>query len=182
MTRGFTLIEVLITAAITAAMIGAFATFYASFTRLYAYEQATKGTNTAAGAVAESVEAEALPADHVLASHTFSEGTYASGASTLVLELPSVDASGAILSGEDDYAAFYLSGTSAYRVVDTDTGSARRAGVVKLGDNVTTLSFSYDSGDMSQVKEVTVDVIASTTSHGAPVAREADVTVRLRNI
>lgn len=179
---GLTLVETIITIAIAAAMLAALANLFGAFSSLYDYQQAAKGAGDAAGSVIHAVEDLVLPADRILATHTFSEGTYGSSAGALVLELPSIDASGVLISGHDDYAAFYASGTAAYRLIDADAASARHSGTTKLGENVRSLVFTYNNADVSQADQVTVDVVASSTSRGQPTASRLTETLRLRNL
>ncbi len=181
MKRGFTLIEVLITMALTVVMLIAFTSLFRSFNATYWYQQAFTGATDSAGGTLHAIEAATFPADAVLASHVFPQGTYSSGASTLVLELPSTDASGNVLAGKHDYVAFYQSASTTYRLVEIDPSSARRSGRSTIGTTVTSLTFTYNDPSPSLVTEITVDILASTTFRGQPVTSHLTETMRLRN-
>lgn len=182
MNKGLTLIETLITIAISAAMLAALANLFAAFTSLYSFQQTAKEQGDATGTLIHDVEALALPADHILASHTFAEGSYSSGTNVLVLEVPALDTNGAVLPDHYDYAAFYLSGTSAYRLINADASSARHSGVTTLGTSVRSLTFSYDNPDVSQATQVAVDVVASSTYREQESVSHLAETLRLRNL
>lgn len=181
MKRGFTLIEVIITMALTVVMLIAFAGLFRAFNSTYSYQQAFSGTTNSAGGVLRAIEAATRPAHTVLASHAFSQGTYASDAGTLVLELPSVDASGTVLADTYDYAAFYLDSTTAYRLVEADPASALRAGRSTIGTMVTSLAFAYNDPNLALATQVTVDIVASATVRGQSVASHLQGAIRLRN-
>ncbi|MDO8408224.1 MAG: type II secretion system protein [bacterium] len=181
MTRGMTLIEVLVAMAISGILLAALANLFGTFNALYAYQNAFRNTAGASGAVLHGIEAAALPSDRILSTHDFAGTSYGSGAGTLVLELPSIDASGAIVPGQYDYVAFYRSGVSAYRIVAASSGSVRHSGTTKLGDAIVSLSFSYDNADVTLAKDVTIDVVASTTERGRETASHLSETLRLRN-
>ena len=181
MTRGMTLVEVLVAMAISGILLAALANLFGSFIALYACQNAFRNTAGASGAVLHGIGAAALPADQILSIHDFAGTSYGSDAGTLVLELPSVDANGALVSEQYDYVAFYRSGTSAYRTVAASAGSARHSGTTKLGDTIVSLIFSYDDPDVTKAKIVTVDVVASTTERGRETASHLLETFQLRN-
>lgn len=181
MKQGFTLIEVIITMALTVVMLIAFTSLFRAFNATYSYQQAWSGTTNSAGSILRAVEAAARPANAVLASHAFLQGTYTSDAGTLVLELPAVDASGNVLADKHDYVTFYLDATTAYRLVEVDPGSARRAGRSTIGTMVTSLAFTYNDPSPALAAQVSVDIVASTTVRGQPVASHLTETMRLRN-
>jgi len=182
MTRGMTLIEVLIATAISGVLLAALANLFGTFNALYAYQNAFRDTAGASGTVLHGTEAAVLPANRILSTHDFAGTSYGSDAGTLVLELPSVDMGGAIVPGQYDYVAFYRSGTSAYRIVAASAGSTRHSGTTKLGDTIVSLGFSYDDPDVTKATAVTADVVASTTEHGRETSSHLSETFRLRNI
>jgi len=182
MTRGMTLVEVLVAMAISALLLAALTNLFGTFNALYNYQNASRHTADASGAVLHAVEEAATPADRILSTHDFSGTSYGSNAGSLVLEIPSINASGVLVSGQYDYVAFYRAGTSAYRVTNVSIGSARRSGTTRLGDTVVSLNFTYDNSDVTQAKAVTIDVVASTTVRGAQTTSHLSETLRLRNI
>lgn len=178
--RGFNLIETLIAVAIMLVLGAALALLYRSVTTLHAYERALHGATEAVGSIRHAVDEAVRPASHVLVSHSFTAGSYSTGPTTLVLEAPSVDASGSVIDGLYDYIAFYLSDNAVYRLAEPNAASARRAGTMNLG-SVTSLVFTYDSATMSEVTVVTLDVTASSTLRGSTAASRVHESVRLRN-
>jgi len=158
MKHGFTLIETLIVIAISVSMLGALTTLIYSFNTSYSYEQSAALSAGSARAVMREAESLTLTADHVLQSHTFSGTVYTSSSTVLVLEIPSVDPSGNIISGAYDHAVFYADGTLAYRLLAANAASARVSGTRRLSDDIFSLTFSYNNADLALADAVTVDV------------------------
>ena len=179
--RGFNLIETLITVAVMLVLGAALALLYRSVTTLHTYERALHGATETVGQVRQAVDEAVRPASRVLVSHTFAGGTYATGATNLVLEAPSVDATGSVIDGRYDYTAFYLASSTVYRASEPDAASARRAGTTVLGE-ITALTFTYDSATISEITVVTLDVTASSTVRDTTAASRAKESVRLCNI
>ena len=92
--KGFNRIETMIAVAIMLVLGAALALLYRSVTTLHTYERALHSATEAVGSIRQAVDEAVRPESHVLVSHTFAGGTYTTGASTLVLEAPSVDATG----------------------------------------------------------------------------------------
>jgi hypothetical protein len=179
--RGLTLVETLMVIALFTAGMAVLASMYYDFNTLYGVQQTITDTALSTGQIVNEVENLTVPADSVISSHTFSAGSYASSASTLVLEIPSVDSSGVVISGKYDYAVMYRSGTNVYRLLETDASSARGAGTKLLGSSITALSFTYDNADVTLAKTVTVSVTAQTYVKNAPVSNTLRSSFRLRN-
>jgi len=166
MKHGFTLIETVIVIAISVSMLGALSMLIYSFNTSTSYEQTAALSAESARAVIREAEALTLVADHVLQSHTFSSTTYTSSSTALVLEIPSVDSSGATVTNAYDYAVFYMNGARLYRTLAANVASARVSGTKKLSDTVSSLTFSYNSADFTLVNTVAIDVQTSVQSRG----------------
>lgn len=180
--RGFTLVEMIIVVALFAVMLFALFDFYINFNTSYLYDEAVAETARSAGAVVAAVGEASFAADRVAASHTFSGVTYASGTTTLVLELPAIDAAGATISGAYDYVAFYANGANAYQTTDASASSVRRTGTKRLSDTVDSLSFAYDAAGVSEATKVTADITTALSVKGTPVSHHVTQTAALRNI
>ncbi|MDD3531639.1 MAG: hypothetical protein PHV99_03570 [Candidatus Pacebacteria bacterium] len=158
LTRGFTLIETFIVIAMSVVALAALANLFIMFNTSYGYQQAFIASAGSASSAMNALEASVLPADQVLASHSFNGTTYSSGAATLVLELPSIDSSGNVITGVYDYIVFYASATNLYRLTVIGTGSVRSAGLKLLSATLSSLSFTYDNADFTKVTSVTADL------------------------
>lgn len=161
--RGFSLIETMVVLGISVAALVALVNLFLMFNAIYGYQQAFIASAGSAGTTMNALEAAILPADQVLASHAFSGDAYTSSATTLVLELPSIDSSGALIVGAKDYVAFYASGASFFRRTEAAEGSMRVSGVKTLSTTVSSISFTYDSADFTKVTNITTDLKMQAT-------------------
>lgn len=158
MTRAFTLIETVIVIALSITMMIALGLLIFTFNKISSYEQASSASSGSASAVMREIESLVVPAHAVLQTHTFSGSTRTSSSTALVLEVPSYDSSGNVIANTYDYAAFYVTGTNAYRLLEANASSKRVSGTKQLSSTVSALTFTYSSSDFTKVSTTTVDV------------------------
>lgn len=179
---GFTLVEVVVTAGLFALLLGAVTQIYLVDTRAFSLERARIDVGLGAADVLDAFRSAALQADHVVATHSFSSVFYASSATTTIFELPAVDASGAVVSGSYDYIGIYATGTSAYRVTEGASGSARASGTKLLTDALAALSIAYDSSSFPAVTSVVVNATTSEAGSRGTVETHLLEHIYLRNL
>lgn len=182
MRRGFTLVESLIVVALSVSVMVIIALLIYSFNKSSGYGQMFAQSSGSATAILREVGSLALPADAVLGEHAFASATYTSTSSSLVLEIPSIDNFGRVISNTYDYAAFYVVGTTtAYRLLEADPLSSRDSGIKQLSSTVNTLSFSYNDADFTKVNTVTVDVQTQALVRQEVISDHRREQIRLRN-
>lgn len=179
--RAFSLIETLIVVAVGTSMFVMLGFLLTHFNGTTAYEQAASQSSGSASTILKEIESLALPADAILASHAFSSGTYASATTTLVLEIPSLDSSGNAIANTYDYAAFYATSTSAYRLLEANALSARTSGTKLLSSTVSSLSFAYGGADLTKVGSTTVDIQTRAVVRQNVLTDHRHELIRLRN-
>ncbi|MDE1919226.1 MAG: type II secretion system protein [Patescibacteria group bacterium] len=179
--RAFTLLETMIVIALAAGMMTTLGFLIYNFNGTSAYEQTLSQSSGSASAVLREVESLVLPADAVLQTHTFSSTTYTSTSTSIVLEIPSIDSSGNVISSTYDYAAFYTSGTNAYRLLQANASSKRASGTKLLSSSVKTLTFSYNNTDFTKVSSTTVDIQTQAQVKQNTVSDHRREQMRLRN-
>lgn len=180
-TRAFTLVETVIVVTVSAIMFTAISVLIYNLNKTSEYQQTVLQSSGSAGMLVKEVEALTLPADAVLQTHTFSGTVRTSTSTTLVLEIPSIDSSGNIVPNAHDYAAFYTTGTDAYRVLEANISSQRVSGTKKLSSTVNSLTFSYNNTDFTQVDTITVDAQMRAQVKQELVYDHRQQQVRLRN-
>lgn len=181
--RAFTLVEILVVLAIVSFIVAAITDLLLHYNSTLTLQQATIDVDMSANQVVYEVEQAALQASAISASHTFGSATYYSGSSALVLQVPSIDSSGNIISGSNDYIAFFAtSTTNAYEVVDAAVGSSRGDTTRLLSDVLSTLTFTYGTTTPANATSTTVDVVTSTMVGTTTISRHLDEQVYLRNI
>src|SRR3989344_6623322 len=154
----FTLIEIVIVIALSVSVVVALTFLLYTFNKASLYGQVSSQSSDSASALLRDIESLTLPANAVQETHAFSGATYTSTATSLVLELPSIDGSGNVIANAHDYVAFYAVGTNAYRLLEKDAVSGRVAGTKLLSSTLDTLSFAYDNATFADVRTVTVDI------------------------
>ena len=179
---GFTMLETVFVIGLTVLLMLAIQSLYLSFTRLASEESAEYSARTSAVGTLRTAENIVLPADRVLASHTFSTGTYTTGAETLVVRIPAIDAAGAIIPTVYDYAVIYQSGASAIFRIEASLRGARQTRERTVGNSVTDLTFSYDNADVTQATTVTADINVSAIDGHGTSALSLEETFRIRNL
>ena len=178
---GFTLVETMIVMALSVVMLGALGFLIYSFNSSTSYEQIAARSAESARSVMKEVESLAPVADHILVSHNFSGTIYTSSSSVLILEIPSIDASGSAIASTYDYAVFYVVGTRAYRLLVANAASKRVSGTKQLSDTVSSLSFSYPTADLLLADSVTISVQTSAQSRGKTSVDSRSEELYLRN-
>jgi prepilin-type N-terminal cleavage/methylation domain-containing protein len=179
--QGFTLVEMVVVIGISSVLMVALAFMIFNFGTTYTYEQRAAQSARSASIVLRELESLVTPADQVLATHVFAAGTYSSGSNVLVVEIPSIDSNGSTVSNTYDYAAFYVSGANAYRLLEPDVLSSRQGGTKLLSATISSLGFTYDNADFTLVTTVTADVQTQVQVKQATASDRQQETIRLRN-
>lgn len=182
MKRGFSLIEVLITIAIFIVLIAAITQLYVLYGRMVSFESLTIGASLSSSSIVDAVTVAGRQAVSVVQSHEFFGTTYFSGTTTVIFKLPSIDASGAIITDTYDYVGVYADGQNVYRSVDAALGSVRAPGTKKLTDVLAGLSFTYDNADIASTTNITINATTSISAVTGTTYTHLRDRVYLRNI
>ncbi len=179
--RGFSLIEMVIVIFLFSIILVALFTLYDRHSTIYNYEQGMVKTAGGGRTALNEITSFGQQAHHVMAAQVVNGVNYASGANTLVLQLPSANSSGSIIVGAWDYVAFYVSGTKLWETVQADPASFRKTGNKLLTDSLQGITFTYDNGNYSLVKKVSVDLQSQTTVHAELISSHLEQQIYLRN-
>lgn len=179
--QGFTLIETMVTMAIFILISLALGIFYVDYYQVFHTQQALVSVAGSASATANELQNAALQANQILVSHTFSGTAYNTGQNTLVLELPSIDGSGNIVSGKYDYMVFYATSTHLYKLVQADAQSTRPSGLRQLSDTVSTFTFTYNNIDLTQADKIDVDMQMQVVANRQTIPYYLHQAIYLRN-
>jgi prepilin-type N-terminal cleavage/methylation domain-containing protein len=180
--RGFTLIEVVIVIAIFAFLMVSLMGLMMWHNKVFMMERAEIAATGSARNVMNNVTKYTAQAYQVAASTVVSGTTYTTDADTVVLQLPTYNASGAIVNATYDYVIFNLSGTNLYQIISIGAGSNRKAGTKLLSDSIYTVSFTYDNPTVTSATKVTIDLTTRSLIRGDQYASaNFDNTIFLRN-
>ena len=178
---GFSFVEAIFAAAILIFVLTAFIVLYLNFSKSYNRQQAEIKMGDSAREAVKELQNNALQTDQIMTSHNFSGTVYSTGQHTLVLEVPSVDGSGNIVSDKHDYVVFYLTGKNLYRLVQADAASSRPSGLNQISDAVATLTFAYNNADLAKADKIDADVQMQTISGGQTISYSLHQEIYLRN-
>lgn len=180
--RAFSLIEVLLAIGIATLIMLALVGMLLGYVNSFNTQQTKVDVALSASRLVSAVETAVLQASDVLASHTFGGQVYSSSSTALVLELPSIDASGNTLSGKSDYIAFVVTGTTVSRIVSADASSVRISDTRVLTTALETISFTYyGSVNPADATSVKVDVRTQAPVKQQLVESHATQQIYLRN-
>lgn len=181
-TRGFTIVETIVTIAVFVIFIIAVTQLYVLFGRTITSDQSALDIALDGSAIIDTVRTAGLQASHVASSHTFSGVSYASGTSTVIFQLPSVDASGNIIGTSLDYVGITASTTNVYRLIDAAAGSVRPSGTKQISNTLGALQFTYDNVSFPLVTNVIIDATSSAILRGQTLQTHLRDHVYLRNL
>ena len=124
--RGFTLLETMAVIFIFSAIMFAVNQLFISFYHSYHIQNALINNAYTAAAFLNETEELTLQANAIIASKILDGTNYTTSSSTLILELPSINSSGDVLTTTYDYAVITLSpSTTVSRILSANASSAR---------------------------------------------------------
>ena len=178
---GFSLIETMIVIALSISMMTALGFLIYNFNTTSSYEKTFMQSSNSASAVMREMATLVVPAHSVLQTHTFSGIPRTSSSTALVVGIPSIDNSGNIITNTYDYAAFYVTGTNMYRVLEANASSRRTSDTKQLSATINSLTFGYDAATAASSTIITVDVQTQATVKGETLSDHRHEQISLRN-
>jgi hypothetical protein len=176
------MIEAIFASAILFFILGALVVLYLNFSKFYNRQQAEINIGNSARETVKELQSAALQSNQIIASHDFSGTVYSTDQDTLVLEIPSIDGSGNIVSGKHDYVVFYLTGKKLYRLVEADVVSNRSSGQNQLSDAVMALTFTYNNPNLAQATKIDTNLQMQTISGSQTISYNLHQEIYLRNL
>lgn len=177
----FSLIEMVIVIAVGTTMLIILGVLIFNFNKTAIYQQTLSQSSGSASALMREIKLFAFPANAVLQTHSFSSATHTSTSTSLVLKIPSTNSSGTVISNTYDYAAFYVVGTNAYRLLEADALSTRTSGTKLLSSTISALTFTYNTADFATVSSVTIDIRTQASTTQEILTDRRVEQIRLRN-
>lgn len=179
---GFTLVETVIVLGLLAIVMLGILFIFGGFNNVYNQQQAFINTSRSGSLAVNEVQNYVFQADLVVSSKIISGTTYTTNSTTLVLELPSINSTGDIITGKFDYVVFYLNGTSLYRLASPDAASSRTSGTRLLSNVVSSLSFTYDNSNLALATKIDMDLRTQAVGGGQTVTNRLRQQMYLRNV
>jgi len=182
--RGISLMEIIATIGVMAMVLlmvnEIFVSGYETFVRQSARVDNEVGALLSARAINDATRG----ATTVLASQTINGTLYTSDTDTLVLQVPAIDASDAILDGLYDLIAIYRDGTDPTLVktdIEPATGSVRLSGQKTITANNESLTFRYNAADPADATRIQTYIVNSQIRRSLTLTTKAWTAIFLRN-
>ena len=180
--RGFTIIELVIVIALCLVLMSGLLALLDWHNKVFVLEQATVRATSSVRNVMNAMTRYVTQGATIEASRTMSGTLYTTDGDTVVVKIPSIDASGNVIAGTFDYFVYYLSSGSVYQLIEAGAGSVRNAGSKVLGESIDLFTLTYNNADPAIAGSVAVDVQARVTTRGTSSATtRATDTIFLRN-
>ncbi len=175
--QGFTLVEIVVVIFVTSILLLGFFSLYEWHTKIYNYQQAVIRVSNSSRQSLQLISNYVSQGYRVLASGN----GYNTGSSNLVLQLPSIDSSGDVVSGKWDTVVFYTGGSNLFIMVDPDP-SSQRVGMNKLlSDTIVSLTFTYNNANYDLMTKVSVDMTNRVTLRNQSVTNRETGNFYLKN-
>jgi prepilin-type N-terminal cleavage/methylation domain-containing protein len=175
--KGFTLIEVVLVIVLFTMLSLAVMDMYSGQNKIFNFQSSELIITNDARMALDEIDNYVRGSNRVLAAYD----TYTTGASTLILQMHSLDATGIMIPGTFDTVLFYMDGSKLMRKLIPDASSSRQASEKMLADNVTSLTFTYNNADISLVTEVSEEIALSHSSATATRSITVSSKAILRN-
>lgn len=172
MARGMTLMELIVAIALSSIVAMVLGGVFLAQSRFYALQDAISETQLDAGRALDTAGLFLSSADSVLTSQTINGHAYATGTNTLVVRLPSIDASGDIVVGSYDYAAFGLDPDDVANFmydIQASANSARVSGKFVKATLVDKLIFRYNTVSTTAASIIDFYIRTAKIAHGRTI-------------
>ncbi|MDQ3018889.1 MAG: prepilin-type N-terminal cleavage/methylation domain-containing protein [bacterium] len=180
--QGFTLIEVVIVTFLFSILLLGLMSLYDWHQKVYMLEQAEVQATGSVRSAMNNMSRYIAQGREIDSSRTINGTTYNTSSSSIIVEIPSLSASGDVVNGGFDYVVYYLSGTNLYQVIETGSGSVRIGGTKQLSSAMESLTFTYNNADPTIASQVIIDMQARATARGtSSVTAHVIDTIFLRN-
>lgn len=181
--KAFTLIEVIIVIAIMVIVMMVCVGLFLANNRFYSTSSGEIRSVNATRDAADRLGEYARGADELVASRVFGSFTYITGATAVVMRLPSIDSPGNLVAGSYDYVMLGRDTGNASRlllIMDGAAGSARKDRTLEITDRLSAISLTYDNADPALANQI-VYTITVTQSGPNAASEQVTGTATLRN-
>lgn len=183
-TKGLSLLETVIYIFIGVLVIIVISEIFVNQSTLGQKRTSQSDLERSAGAGIETIKTAIQGASTVVPSRTFSGTAYTSDEDTLILEIPSVDGSGNLVSGSYDYMVFFLDPSdSALLKATTDSaaGSARPENTRIISSFVSSVEFRYNKVSAADSTAIDATITTAKTLGTESFSAKSHAKVNLRN-
>jgi hypothetical protein len=145
--RGFTFSEFQVAIAIALLTLTAAASLYIFYWRTFVIGNNILDVYTNSRVAVEWIAMDIRRSAQVVSNH----GSYTTTDHSIVLQSPSIDTYGNVISSKYDHITYQLQGSDLYRIVEKDASSARANGNRAIAHYCTSLNFSSGGTPLSEI-------------------------------
>jgi type II secretory pathway component PulJ len=156
--KGFTLVEVVILLFLFSVLLLGILNIYDWQIKIYNLEQADIAATGAARKALNSMTLYIPQGSAFQTSRVVNGTTYTTGATTMVLQIPTLNSSGNVVAGTYDYLIYYTNGTNLYQLFELGSGSSRPSGTKQIADKLDSLTFTYNNADLTSATKVDISL------------------------
>lgn len=186
---GFTLVEMLVGIALVALLSIVLSAIIVTAQRSAADEKTRSDLTVENRHLVDDTSRDIKLATTVLASATLLGTAYTTGAETLILQLPAIDASQSLLTGVSDLVVFRKNGSDYEFIQDAGAGSVRPDTTGRIySERMTGLTFTYYDGtgnvltsNFQNALAISIGSTVSGTVRGQTITSTLTDTATLRN-
>jgi len=164
--KGINLIEIIVVISIISLLSIILVDVFLAHGRLFNLESADSDFGLQGAQALDAVGRTIRVADKVLSAKTINSENYTASAGTLILEMPSIDETGKVISGSYDYAALFFDGNKIFLSQEVGLGSSRPSFKRLLSDSVGQMKFIYNNNDCDSVEAVFAELTLSKSVSG----------------
>lgn len=181
--KGFTLAEVLVVTGLVAILIALGGGIFLANNKFYENQTGEVININVTREAADRINEYARVGIRFMSSYTYDSLVYNTGSETLILEIPTIDSQGDIISNVFDYVIVSKDPVNASRlilIVDPHASSARLPRFHELTSALTGIVFTYDNSDLALARKV--DYVINVKQAGRyPASEELRGSASLRN-
>lgn len=182
--RGASLLEIIVVIGISVVLFFVIADVFISFSRLFQIQSAITDVEMNNYLALNRLQKIIKESDQVLASKIINSAIYSTSNSTLVLEAPSIDGDGNIISGSYDFFSIHRDSLDQSKLIlsiATNGQSSRRAGDTIISAFVDKMIFSYNDIEPNKTNLITIYLSNSRPANGSKQQIAAGTAIGLRN-
>lgn len=178
MKKGTTIIEILVAISIFVVAFVIIGALFVSHTKLFKMQESVVSLKLYKSLFAKNFRETAEAAKSISATYSFGGIPYTSSSSTVIFQVPSIDATDEIIPGAYDYVVFYHEGENLFMQTAPSLSSQRKNLKQKIGDSLENMIFRYNSTSPTGASLIN----AFLRLNNGGVIDEITVSVLLRNV
>jgi competence protein ComGC len=182
--QGVSLLETIVVIGISVVLFFIITNIFISFSRLFQIQSAMTDVEMNNYLALNRLQKAIKESDQILTSKIINSTTYSTSNNTLVLEAPSIDSGGNIISGSYDFFSIHRDSLDQSKLIfstSVNSQSSRRPGDTLISAFVDKLIFSYNDINLNKANLITIYLANSRSASGSKQRTASSTAIGLRN-